>query len=278
VVRRSAAVRACLSALVGAAPTLVFAATLLVHSSRLGLGPGGGGVGIGGSRGGGGLRPSTVFGSLSLFHQLRFPLLFFPVVLNQLADAKVSLARIAAFLAADDAHAPAATSMAGQAAMVATPLLDAGDVAAADSTCASGAVVLGAGAYFWADPGASMTQPALWLEAPLVLPRGTLACVVGPVGVGKTAALLAFLGQMHQAPPLPLSKEKDVDSFNQAYRKAAGAEIHETAAAAAAAEVATTSTAAVPGSVAYCAQGAWLPSSTVREAVTFGRPWDPAWY
>jgi hypothetical protein len=33
----------------------------------------------------------------------------------------------------------------------------------------------------------------------------------------------------------------------------------------------------VVGSVAYCAQTAWLPSTTVKQAITFGRPFEPAW-
>ena len=77
VVRSSAAVRAGLGALLGVAPTLVFAATLLAYNLL-----------------GGTLRPSTVFASLTLFNQLRFPLLFLPVVLSQLADAKVASTKI----------------------------------------------------------------------------------------------------------------------------------------------------------------------------------------
>lgn len=75
--------------------------------------------------------------------------------------------------------------------------------------------------------------------AALRVAAGELACVVGPVGCGKTTLLHALLGEL---------------------RAVRGSE------------------AAVRGDVAYCAQTAFIVSGTVEENITFGRPMDRALY
>eukprot|EP00941_MAST-03F_sp_MAST-3F-sp1_P000339 g339.t1 len=50
------------------------------------------------------IKPATLFAALVAFGQLRFPLLFYPMALAQLAQAKVSLTRIAEFLVMDEVH------------------------------------------------------------------------------------------------------------------------------------------------------------------------------
>jgi len=304
VVKRSAVVQAGLQSLLNLAPTMVFAATLAAFSAL-----------------GNTLTPSKVFASLALFNQLRFPLLFLPVVLNQCADAKVSVRRLAAFLAADeiqpyvsrtghgaapddDRAAPtASTSGGGHGGNVGGSVGGRGSVASSGrgpSRAPRGTVFLGAGDYTWGRPharasgaedddsttaagaSAAAAGPAsdsggevhadskggavkreafkLSLDRALDIRPGELVCVVGAVGVGKTALLSALLGNMHLEEGPPSSPA------NPASPAAAG----PTAAAGpgAAGGVAPS---VVSGRVAYCAQEAWVSSGTVREAIVFGR-------
>lgn len=66
--------------------------------------------------------------------------------------------------------------------------------------------------------------------------HGELVAIVGSVGSGKSSLLLAALGELH---------------------KRTGSQY-------------------VKGSVAYCAQQAWILAGTVRENVIFGRPYNDA--
>lgn len=48
------------------------------------------------------LSPTKVFTALALFNQLRFPLIFFPMLLNSLAEGKLSLKRLTEFLLSEE--------------------------------------------------------------------------------------------------------------------------------------------------------------------------------
>jgi len=226
------------------------------------------------------------------------------MILGLLADARVSLARLAKFLAADDFQSQPSPPHH-------LPSSSGGSSSSSSSPLRNGTVVLGAGAFYWSEPtpptttpnhgngkggifGGFETPPALVVDQPLVLRPGTLACVVGPVGVGKTAALLAVLGQLqHHALPLAPQAPLPQDALPQAPQapQAPLEEQHHLSPLAAdesseAAVVEPPAPALTPpplmtsttGSVAYCAQAAWLPSTTIKGAVTFGRPFEGPWY
>ena len=83
--KRSANTRAILVSTLSAAPSLVAVVTLATYTLL-----------------GNELSPTKVFTSLALFNQLRFPLIFFPMLMNTLAEGKVSLTRLSRFLLADE--------------------------------------------------------------------------------------------------------------------------------------------------------------------------------
>ena len=82
----------------------------------------------------------------------------------------------------------------------------------------------------------SITAAAVLRDISLHAARGDLVAVVGPVGCGKSSLLLAILGEL---------------------RRTSGSQ-------------------AVRGSVAYCAQQAWILAGTLRDNVTFGREYNEA--
>lgn len=71
--------------------------------------------------------------------------------------------------------------------------------------------------------------------------KGELTCIVGRVGAGKTTLLKSIVGE------IPVYKTED-------------------------------SSISVNGSIAYCAQNAWILNSSVRENIIFGRRFDREFY
>lgn len=71
-----------------------------------------------------------------------------------------------------------------------------------------------------------------------VAPKGSLTCVVGPVGSGKSSLLSAMVGEMRR-----------LEGIMQ-----------------------------VRGDVAYCPQSPWVLNANVRDNILFGKTWDPAKY
>lgn len=72
----------------------------------------------------------------------------------------------------------------------------------------------------------------------LVIPRGQLVAIVGPVGAGKTSMLQGLIGEMRK----------------------------------------TEGSVKFGGSVAYCSQSAWIQNATIRENICFGRPFETERY
>ena len=72
-------------------------------------------------------------------------------------------------------------------------------------------------------------------EITLSAHKGELVCLVGRVGAGKSSILHALLGDLYKA----------------------------------------TGTVTLRGSVAYVAQQPWVLNASVRDNITFGKPWDP---
>ena len=217
----------------------------------------------------------VIFPSLTLFNQLRFPIMFFPRVLSMLADAIVSLSRLHRFLALPEADAVTPAGRGGGRANAAAAGKGGGGHGASQQPpklpppLPPGAVVaeLPGGDFYFskpappaaapasppAKPGAAPpASPAAPPAAPpaaagpflrgvkLSLRKGTLTVVVGPVGSGKSALAAALLGELWPSHP-------------------------------SAAPV-------VRGRVAYVAQTAWVQSLTVQENILFGQPMDRVRY
>ncbi|KAJ7492339.1 P-loop containing nucleoside triphosphate hydrolase protein [Mycena latifolia] len=162
------------------------------------------------------LTVSKAFTSLALFSQLQEPMTALPGQFFAMLHAYVSMERIEAFLAGEDVPKWASTLTAPKSE---TPIGDIGFLAAT---------------FEWQVPSQS-TSPARFQLGPLDLkfPEGKVTLVSGATGSGKTAMLLALLGEMHCVDGTVLLDKSQ----------------HR---------------------VAYCAQNPWLEHATIRDNIIFG--------
>jgi ABC-type multidrug transport system fused ATPase/permease subunit len=199
---------------------------------------------------------ATLFSALVAFDQLRFPLLFYPVSLAQLAQAKVSAARVELFLGLKE------ISRAGS--------IESGQYTRNED--AKGEIVVKDATVYWDDPnepidvteheGSSIgtmssideedaSSVASSAEDPKVrypkaslkkvtlrVSPGELCAVVGRVASGKTTLCSAILNEA-------LLESGDI---------------------------------ALNGKVAYAAQSPWILNATLRDNIIFGLPMDQAKY
>jgi len=124
------------------------------------------------------------------------------------------------------------------------------------------------GNFFWAPAGAASGGggaddgrapggiPAL-RDASVSVGPGEFVAVVGDVGSGKSALVKSLIGELSPAPRAMRDRTPEQSSPGSA-------------------DVAPRVT--VRGSIAYCAQEAWLPKGTIRESVVFGREYDEGRY
>lgn len=187
------------------------------------------------------LTPTKVFTSLALFNQLRYPLIFFPMLVNTLAEGKVSLRRLNNFLLAPEVQNYVRTEEEGE---------------GADRSLAKDAIRISHGSFSWGEgtlEGLTVCNNTIvddgraWrsssgenrdklLDVNFSARRGQLVAVVGPTGSGKSTLLSALLGELNKL-------EGDV---------------------------------VVKGEVAYVPQSTWIPNDTLRNVILFGQPmgWD----
>ncbi|CAJ1934174.1 unnamed protein product [Cylindrotheca closterium] len=182
---------------------------------------------------------STIFTAISLFNQLRFPLFFYPMLVDSLANGKNSLRRISSYLTSEEL----------------TPYTE--KLPSEDG----GGIEVENGNFLWPSSDAPEDgqvsppdSPAL-CNANLKVNSGEIVAVVGSVGSGKTALLLSLLGELAPVPRMVVDSEGCVDSDR------GGTLIDRPK---------VTSI----GTVAYCSQDAWIPKGTIRNAVVFGRDYD----
>lgn len=202
------------------------------------------------------LTPTKVFTALALFNQLRFPLVFLPLLLNNLAEGKVSLIRLTKFLLTDEVQ----------------DYVERDDETSTDfigkqfSQKHQDAVVIENGTFSWSsdsetvghvpkneipvtpsdiETSATSLKPTITenkrgylSNIDLRVKKGELIAIVGPVGSGKSSLLSALLGELNK-------KEGRVK---------------------------------VQGSVAYVPQSAWIPNDSLRNVVLFGRKFDKEKY
>ncbi|KAJ1801313.1 ATP-binding cassette glutathione S-conjugate transporter ycf1 [Coemansia sp. RSA 2399] len=122
-----------------------------------------------------------------------------------------------------------------------------GDTSGPDAAAVAAASVSVSGSFAWPsneNDGMRFTLSSS-SSTSVAAHAGQTVCVVGKVGAGKSSLLLAILGEMPA-------------------QCGAGASCGATSAPAAA--------------VGYVSQAAWLMDGTVRANITFGRPYDAAWF
>jgi len=216
------------------------------------------------------INASTLFTALVSFDQLRFPLLFYPMALAQLAQAKVSAQRVEAFLRLGEVSTSASASDGKASYTLNDDALKKGEINATDVT------------IYWGDPtvpiknsdaddglssldGSSHSRSskksskvdtnsageddaegtevlryhkAVLSEINLNVVPGELCAIVGRVGSGKSTLVSAILNET----------------------------------------VIGSGHIGLNGSVAYAAQSAWILNATLRDNITFGQPFDQEKY
>jgi ABC-type multidrug transport system fused ATPase/permease subunit len=159
----SANTRAILVSILSAAPSFVAVFTLSLYAIL-----------------GNTLTPTKVFTALALFNQLRFPVIFFPLLLNTLADGKVSLRRISGFLGSSELQNYIS-----------------------NSTSPSNSIEIESGKFAWSSSSAGNEQQSkeqsnrmILNQVNLQVKKGELVAIVGPVGSGKSMIISALLGEL----------------------------------------------------------------------------------
>ena len=229
-------VRAINNSVSNAVPAIILVVTLMAYS-----------------RTGNPMVASTIFTAISLFNQLRFPLLFYPMLIDALANGKNSLKRISDFLVTEEIvdYTTRTDSIGG----------------------AGGSIRLKNGNFLWGGQGSinaigsqdqSQTPqiPAL-CDAHVKVEPGEVVAVVGSVGSGKTALVKALLGELTPVPRIVVDQSQpngENDAIN-----------HDTG-------ITDIPSVTSRGPISYCAQEAWLPKGTIRDAILFGREFDETRY
>lgn len=187
---------------------------------------------------------STIFTAISLFNQLRFPLLFYPMVIDSLANGKNALKRLSSYLCQENLteyvqRLPKSVNEGGEIAME-------------------------NGNFLWSKPLDSGSDENSFLALPalcggdLRVRPGEVVAVVGDVGSGKSALVKALLGELEPVPQIVVNDNISIDSQGTSVNKFP--------------------TVIVKGDVAYCPQEAWLSNGSLKDAILFGRDFDKERY
>lgn len=196
------------------------------------------------------LKPSTIFTAISLFNQLRFPLFFYPMLIDSLANCKNALRRVSSFLTAEEISPYVETA----------PPVNGGSIEMKD------------GNFLWGSSIASKkggryapVSPALY-NVDLKINPGELVAVVGSVGSGKSALIKGLLGELVPVPKIILD-----ESLPGRNKTSADIDFNSSA-------LLNNPRVIAHGNIAYCSQEAWLAKGTIREAIVFGREYDKERY
>ncbi|KUF97479.1 hypothetical protein AM588_10006799 [Phytophthora nicotianae] len=156
------------------------------------------------------LTAAKVFTAIALFNSLRDPLRDFPSIIQQCLQAKISLERMAEYLALHE--------------------VDPSNVCRnVPSIPGDAAIMIEHGTFDWGQAG----NPVL-TDVNLIVKKGDLVIVHGPVGSGKSSLCSALLGEMEK-----------IDGK-----------------------------VSVNGKVAYYSQQPWIQNMTIRENILFGHAFD----
>lgn len=228
--RMRGVVRAFNSAFSNAVPSLVLVVTLTAYAKT-----------------GNPIKASTIFTAISLFNQLRFPLFFYPMLLDSLASAKISMRKIASYLTSEEITPYV---------QILSPKDDGG-----------GQIEMKDGSFLWSTSNqiedgevAPPNSPAL-CGANLKVNPGEVVAVVGSVASGKSALIKSLLGELTPVPRIV------VDNKNGAATNSSQTD-----------ELMNRPQVTVHGNIGYCSQEAWIPKGTLKEAIVFGREYDETRY
>ncbi|KAI0693122.1 ABC transporter [Cytidiella melzeri] len=192
------------------------------------------------------LGAANIFASLTLFQLLRLPLMFLPLSFSAIADAQNALNRLTDVF---EAELLTETKTQDPGMDVAISVLNGGftwDAPPPSQVEHSGKKKDKTSKKFkstkLADAGKDMAASGTddndkifrLKDITMKIPKGALVAIVGPVGTGKTSLLEGIIGEM---------------------RRTAG-EVR------------------FNGSVAYCPQSAWIQNASIRDNITFGRPFE----
>ncbi|GBG65334.1 hypothetical protein CBR_g50697 [Chara braunii] len=142
------------------------------------------------------LIPSTIFTAVSLFTALRNPLMMYPMVVNNLISAHISVKRIDAFLKLDDVK------------LVNRQASHTSDAASSDNDESDGKKPLCAieieGDFQWITLPPDSKKSKSSKAGKGSSAKSSDSAVVGPVGSGKSSFVSALLGDMEQkkGPPI----------------------------------------------------------------------------
>jgi ABC-type multidrug transport system fused ATPase/permease subunit len=223
-------VRAINSAVSNAVPALVLVVTLAAYAKT-----------------GKPIVASTIFTAISLFNQLRFPLFFYPMLIDSLANGKNAMRRISSYLTSEELT---------QYVQYLPPTEDGG-----------GMIEMKHGSFLWSTSQEPKDGEVAPPEAPalcdvnLVVNPGEVVAVVGPVGSGKSALVKGLLGELAPVPKIV------VDGKTGAIFDSTDAE-----------QLMIKPSVIMHGNIAYASQEAWLPKGTLQDAVVFGRDYDDSRY
>ncbi|KAL3417771.1 ABC transporter family protein [Phlyctema vagabunda] len=195
------------------------------------------------------LGAANIFSSLALFYGLRIPLNLLPMVIAQSIDAYVSLERIQDYLLAEEEQEKRDVD---ETQVLAFELSDAQftweiaikteDNSPSDPVATTEdsqpGLDLEKGTHAITQKMSEKSKAFCFEPLSLSISRKELVAVVGGVASGKTSLLAALAGVMR----------KTAGSITQG------------------------------AGLAYCPQQAWIQNSSVRENITFGRPFDQSWY
>ncbi|OEU10585.1 P-loop containing nucleoside triphosphate hydrolase protein [Fragilariopsis cylindrus CCMP1102] len=228
--RMRGVVRAFNSAFSNAVPSLVLVVTLTAYAKT-----------------GNPIKASTIFTAISLFNQLRFPLFFYPMLLDSLASAKISMRKIASYLTSEEITPYV---------QILSPKDDGG-----------GQIEMKDGSFLWSTSNqiedgevAPPNSPAL-CGVNLKVNPGEVVAVVGSVASGKSALIKSLLGELTPVPRIV------VDNKNGAATNSSQTD-----------ELMNRPQVTVHGNIGYCSQEAWIPKGTLKEAIVFGREYDETRY
>jgi ABC-type multidrug transport system fused ATPase/permease subunit len=188
------------------------------------------------------LTANDAFVSLALFNLLQFPLAMLPMTIASVVEVSVAVQRLEKFLLADELD-PSAV-------LRSSPGSEESERQRLDTTITSAMSLAtidderkGGG-----EPGMVIEHGTFRWDPQSAQPvlsnlsieaqHGSLVAIVGAVASGKSSVVSAMLGEMHKV----------------------------------------SGTVRLSGSVAYVPQQAWIQNATLRDNITFGRPFDQALY
>lgn len=186
-----------------------------------------------------GFTASSAFSVISLYYVLKWPFSMLAQVVSNIVESRVSIRRIEEFLALPEL--PGVPSSHG---------VDLGEIR------------INRASFSWDVEAQELSgAPPDLQHISLHCKPGTLTCIIGPVGAGKSSLLNVILGEIEQTNS-PSSK----NAFN-------GNHFPENSSSAS--EIPSC---AVNGTVCYAPQTPFLSHATVRENILFGKPYDEKKY